>query len=368
MTADHRFPQHPAASLAVVGDLMVQTPGIVHRSGVAEGVDAARRALRQSEAVVANLEVPLSERGRPSPKTVNLRAHPAVVDDVRALGIDAVTLANNHLMDYGPEAMLDTVAACERAGIGLCGAGIDLDAATAPAWLNVGEHRIAVLSVACTLPVESEAGPGRPGIAPLRVRFAFEADVNLLAEQPGTMPRVHSWADPADQERTCGTIALCRDQGADAVVVAIHWGVPSYWLSPYLGQLAEYQSPLAHALIDAGADAVCGHHPHQLHPIEVYRGRPILYSLGNFLFEGPVPFACMEPESVIARLAFGDRPSCELVPLMLDERGLPHRATGTEAGAVLGKVQALSRPFGTEIEIRDGAASVFLPPKNRPPP
>lgn len=368
MTADHRSPHHPAASLAVVGDLMVQTPGTVRRAVAADGVDATRRALRQSAAVVANLEVPLSERGRPAPKIVNLRAHPAVVDDVRALGIDAVTLANNHLMDYGPEAMLDTVAACERAGISPCGAGIDLDAATAPAWLNVGGHRIAVLSVACTLPVESEAGPGRPGIAPLCVRFAFEADVNLLAEQPGTMPRVHSWADPVDRERACATIAWCRAQGADAVIVAIHWGVPSYWMSPYLGLLADYQAPLAHALIDAGADAVCGHHPHQLHPIEVYRGRPILYSLGNFLFEGPVPFPCMEPESVIARLTFGDRPSCELVPLMLDGLGLPHLATGCEADAVLGKVQVLSRPFGTEIEVGDGVASVSLAAENRPPP
>ncbi len=356
----HLLPRDPAATLAVVGDLMVQTPGIVEGSATIPGFLATRRELGRSAAVVANLEVPLSERGHPVPKTVNLRADPAVAQDVRAFGVHAVTLANNHLMDYGPEALLDTLDACERAGIVHCGAGLDLEAALAPAWLMAGEHRIALLSVSCTIPVESDAGPARTGIAPLRVRFAFEADVNLLAEQPGTMPWVHSWAEPSERERLCRSIAACRAQGADVVVVGIHWGVPSYWLSPYQGLLAAYQRPLAHALIDAGADAVCGHHAHQLHPIEVYRDKPILYNLGNFAFENPGEFPCMEPEAVIARLGFGDRPSCDLVPLMIDERGLPRRATGREADIVLSKVRELSRPFGTEIHVHDEIAVVDL--------
>ncbi len=362
----HLLPDDPMTTLAVVGDLMVQTPGLVEGSATAAGFLAVRRELGRSASVVANLEVPLSDRGHPVPKTINLRAHPSVVDDVRALGVHAVTLANNHLMDYGSEALLDTIAACEQAGIVHCGGGPDLEAASAPAWLTVGEHRIVLLSVSCTIPIESDAGPARPGIAPLRVRFAFEADVNLLAEQPGTMPWVHSWAEPSDQERLCQAIASCRAEGADAVVVGIHWGVPSYWLSPYQGLLAQYQRPLAHALIDAGAHAVCGHHAHQLHPIEVYRGKPILYSLGNFAFESPGEFPCMEPESVIARLSFGDRPSCALVPLMIDERGLPRRATGHEADAVLGKVLELSWPFGTEISVQDEIAVVDLAGQAKP--
>ncbi|MDP9357225.1 MAG: CapA family protein [Chloroflexota bacterium] len=356
----HHLLDDQMATLAVVGDLMVQTPGLVEGSATAAGFLAARRELDQSAVVVANLEVPLSDRGHPVPKTINLRAHPSVVDDVRAFGVHAVTLANNHLMDYGSEALLDTIAACERAGIVHCGAGSDLDTASAPAWLTVRKHRVALLSLSCTVPIESDAGPARPGIAPLRVRFAFEADVNLLAEQPGTMPWVHSWAEPSDRERLCQAIAACRAHGADAVVVGIHWGVPSYWLTPYQGLLAAYQRPLAHALIDAGADAVCGHHAHQLHPIEVYRGKPILYSLGNFAFESPGEFPCMEPESVIARLGFGNRPSCDLVPLMIDERGLPRRATGHEADMVLGKVRELSRPFGTVIHVHDEIAVVDL--------
>jgi poly-gamma-glutamate synthesis protein (capsule biosynthesis protein) len=349
-------------SIGVVGDLMIRTPGLVGRFEDDHAFRALLEELRRSGPVVANLEVPLSRRGQPVPKTVNLRADPDVIEDVLALGVHAVTLANNHLMDYGADAMFDTLAACDRAGLARFGAGADLEAALAAVWLEADGRRIALLSVSCTLPIESDAGERRPGIAPLRVRFAFEADVNLQAEQPGTMPWVHSWAVEADRDRVCRAIAVCRGAGADAVVVAIHWGVPSYWLSPYQGLLAEYQRPLAHALIEAGADAVCGHHPHQLHPIEVYGGKPILYSLGNFLFEGPWTFGTMvmDSDSFIARLSFGDRIGCELVPLRLNENGVPIYAGGADGIAVLEKVRELSRPFGTEFEIRDGVAHVVL--------
>jgi poly-gamma-glutamate capsule biosynthesis protein CapA/YwtB (metallophosphatase superfamily) len=348
--------------LGFVGDLMVRTPGIVARHAADPAFQAMLRELRASGPIVANLEVPLSRRGRPVPKTINLRADPAAIEDVLALGVGAVTLANNHLMDYGPEAMLDTLAACDRAGLARCGAGADLDAALAPVWFEADGARVALMSVSCTLPIESDAGEGRPGVAPLRVRFAFETDLNLQAEQPGTMPWVHSWAVEADSDRVCRAIAGCRTAGADAVVVAIHWGVPSYWLSPYQGLLAEYQRPLAHALIDAGADAICGHHPHQLHPIEVYRGKPILYSLGNFAFEGPFAFGSlvMDRDSFVARFSFGERLGLDLVPLRLNEHGIPHRAEGDDGTAVLEKVREHSRPFGTEIEICDGIAIVKL--------
>ena len=100
------------------------------------------------------------------------------------------------------------------------------------------------------------------------------------------MPWVRSWAVAADTDRVCRAIAGCRQQGRTRSSSRSTGASPAYWLSPYQGLLADYQRPLAHALIDAGADAICGHHPHQLHPVEIYRGKPILYSLGNFIFEG----------------------------------------------------------------------------------
>lgn len=347
-------------TISLAGDVMIRTPGLVRQAAGESGFAAALGELARSDLAIGNLEIPLSCRGYRVPKTSSLRADPAVIDDVAALGFGAVTLANNHLMDFGPDAMRDTIAACDQAVIAHCGAGMDLDAALAPTWLSAGARRIALISVACTLPVESEAGPGKPGIAPLRVRFSFEIDPNLLAEQPGTMPWVHSEAVIEDRERVGRVIGACGTAGADAVVVGIHWGVPSYWLSPYQGLLCEYQRPLARALIDAGADVVCGHHAHQLHPIEVYRGKPIFYSLGNFVFESPGDYSFMEPESLIARVTLGARLGCELVPIVLDARGLPRRAVGDEATAVLEKVRRLSQPFATRVDITNDVAVVAI--------
>jgi poly-gamma-glutamate synthesis protein (capsule biosynthesis protein) len=346
--------------LAVTGDLMMQSPAGFAGYETGAAFQAVSRELRRATVAIANLEVPLSRRGVAVPKTFNLRADPGIMAPIQAFGITAVTLANNHVMDYGADALADTLAACDRAGIVHCGAGENLDAAMAPAWFTISGARIALLSVACTLPIASEALPNRPGIAPLRVRFAFEIDGNLLTEQPGTMPLVQSWAEREDQERFARAIAACREQGADVVVVAIHWGSPAYWLSPYQGLLCAYQRPLAHALVDAGADVICGNHPHQLHPVEVYRGKPILYSLGNFIFEGVDQYPWMGREAIIARLTFRGQPDCELIPLLLDDRGFPQIAGGEAAEAVIEKVRGLSRAFGTTIEIRDGVGVVAL--------
>lgn len=345
-------------TVSLVGDVMIETRLSELGCDRDGGFQAAIAALAESTCVIGNLEMPLSRRGYRVPKHSNLRSDPEVIDDVRAMGIDAVSLANNHMMDYGQPALFDTLAACDGAGVLRCGAGADLEEALCPAWLEVGGIRLGLLSVACTLPVESDAGPGKPGIAPLRVGFSFEVDPSLLVEQPGTMPVVRSWTLQEDRDLICERIAGMKRE-ADVALVAIHWGVPSYWLSPYQGLLAEYQQPLGHALVDAGADIICGHHSHSLHPIEMYRDRPIFYSLGNFLFEGARGF--MEPESIIVRVALGHQPSFELIPLMLDDRGIPHRAFDAEAEMVLQKLASLSAPYGTEIEVSGDRGNIRQP-------
>src|SRR5690348_7542056 len=158
-------------TVSLVGDVMIRRPFAESGRGTAPGFRAAVTAMRESDLVVANLEMPLSRRGHRIPKWSNLRSDPGVIEDVRAMGVDAVTLANNHMCDYGPDALVDTLEACRVAGIARCGAGRDLDAALAPAVLPAGEASIAVLSVACTLPIESSARPGKPGIAPIEVKY-----------------------------------------------------------------------------------------------------------------------------------------------------------------------------------------------------
>lgn len=343
--------------IGLVGDVMIETPTVRSRRSSVPRFDAALTALGEHEAVIANLEMPLSTRGYRVPKHSNLRSAPDVIDDIVAMGFDAVSLANNHMMDFGPDALMDTVAACEGVALPACGAGKDLDAAMAPVILETGSGRIGLISVASTLPIESDAGPGKPGIAPVRVEFAFEIDSNLLMEQPGTMPIVRSWANADDQARVCAAIGKLK-QRVEFVIVAIHWGVPPYWLSPHQGLLAQYQPPLGRAFIDAGADVICGHHAHVLHPIEIYNDRPILYSLGNFVFHNPRAF--MEPESVIVSITSGDRPGIELIPIWVDEDGFPQLVSGERAQSVLSKLEEMSTPFGTRFERLDDRARILV--------
>jgi poly-gamma-glutamate capsule biosynthesis protein CapA/YwtB (metallophosphatase superfamily) len=345
-----------SGSINLVGDLMFRSrlaPSMFTTGAFHEVLSE----LGSGDVAIANLEMPLSRRGTPVPKWANLRSDPTMIDDVRRMGIAAVSLANNHMMDYDREALLDTLAACDSGSIARCGAGRDLDEALRPVRLIAGGLRVALIGVSCTVPLESEARPGKPGIAPLHIGLSFELEINQQAEQPGTMPPVHTWAEPADLERVSTEIASARSE-ADLVIVAIHWGVPTFWLSPRLGILAEYQTPLGHALIDAGADVIYGHHSHSLHPIEIYRGKPIFYSLGNFLFDWVLEF--MEPESVIVRLTVGSELSVELVPLMIDDAGFPRLATGAAGARVLEKLEQISQPYGTQLIVQGGRATVAL--------
>lgn len=320
---------------------------------------SAVSCLRAHDIAVANLEMPLTRRGWAMPKRTTVRSDPAVIEDVAGLGIGAVSLANNHAGDYGPDGLLDTLDTCAAAGILACGAGRDRAAACLPVTLGTAGRTVVLLAFSCLLPNSSSAAEDRPGVAPVRVDTAFEIDPDDLAEQPGMAPMVRSWARRDDVDAACGAIARVKAADPSAVVVVgVHWGVQADCLAPYQGLLAEYQRPLGHALVDAGADVVWGHHAHLLHPIEVYRGRPILYSLGNFLFERSGAF--MEADTVIATVDAGDELTLELTPVVLDQAGFP-RAPEREAGdAVLAKVAHLSARFGTRIDLDAGRGRVRL--------
>lgn len=347
-----------SVTLALVGDIMLERS--LARLDTPEGAALSRVVDRLHEAgiVIGNLEMPLSRRGSPMLKHSNLRSDPDRIHDVRDFGIQAVSLANNHLMDYGPQALLDTLDACDRAGISRCGAGRNIDEALSPVRLEAQGQRVALFSVSCTLPPGSEATATDPGIAPIRVGMSFETDTNLLAEQPGTMPVVHTWTRQADRD---AVLARVQSAAQDMpVVVAIHWGVPSYWLSPYQGLLANYQQALGRALVDAGAALVLGHHSHSLHGVEVYKGHAIFYSVGNFAFERPRAF--MEPESIIVRADLTDRDftGVQVTPLLIDERGLPALATGDDAERVFALLETRSAPFGTSFTREGSYLAVLL--------
>lgn len=203
----------------------------------------------EDDLTVVNLECPVSERGSPVPKEFTFRCDPAALPAARAAGVEVANLANNHSGDYGPDALLDSVELVRAAGIAPVGIGADVEAANAPALVEVGGWTVAVLGFGGVVPAADWLATGtRPGMA----------DGNDVAAMTAAVRRA--------------------DERADLVFVSIHWGA----------ELDTEPDPQdverARAMIEAGADGVFGHHSHRLQPLGEHAGRPIAWGLGNFVW------------------------------------------------------------------------------------
>jgi poly-gamma-glutamate synthesis protein (capsule biosynthesis protein) len=365
----------PRVTLAVTGDLQLSRP-LLREGADAPGpaTSAVYARLRAADLAFANLETPLSHAPSGGDKLVAFSASPALASELRGIGIDVATFANNHALDCGPQGLSDTLAALAGAGIPAVGAGDTLERAHAAHIATIGGLRVAFVGLSCNLPAGSSATADRPGIAPIRVYTRYVIDADSLLEQPGTAPYVETRLEPADVDAACRAVRRAR-AGADVVVVGMHWGVPAGFAAAFQDVVAEYQPPLAHALIDAGAGVIVGNHAHVLHPIAFHRGAVIFYSLGNFLFHrlrpstavglrrDYPPYSWKSLRSRANRLsalptltldAEGVR-AVEIVPLFLDTDGEPAVAEGEVADEILSTLDEMSRPHGARIEARDGA-------------
>lgn len=330
-------------------------------------------ALRSADLAFANLEAPVSDRGYRQDKIIALRMPPESAPALKEMGLHVVSLANNHTLDYGYEALFDTVERVRAQGVQVVGAGASLDEAMAPAIVEVKGRTVACFGFCSAIPFGTSAAADRPGLAPIRVKQTIEADSAAQDEQPGTSPYVHTWALPEDVERAAAAIRKAKAEG-HLVLVHIHWGVPSGWMPAFQGWLADYQRPLGHALIDAGADAIYGHHPHVIHGAEVYKGRPIFYSLGNYLFHtqlpGDVPFVIGRPtppwrmsalsnkeqnESFVVTGRFGPEGfvGAEIRPFILDASAEPAEAPAETARAIMERFVAMSAELGLTVQLAE---------------
>ncbi len=188
---------------------------------------------------------------------------------------DAVTMANNHSYDSGPEAMLDTRALLNSRGIQVTGAGRDIAEARRPAIVERNGIKVGYLGYCSVGRPESAAGFHKPGIATIRVKTRYDT---RGAHEP---VRILTEPDAGDLEMLIEDIQLLRAR-ADVVVLAFHSGVIRV---PRV--VSDYQVTVAHAAIDAGADLVVGHAPHIPKAIEIYKGKAIFYSLGVFSMTKP---------------------------------------------------------------------------------
>ncbi|MEB0133896.1 CapA family protein [Actimicrobium sp. CCC2.4] len=241
----------PVVSVAVVGDIMLaETPGKVVRSG-RDPFGPFAAILAAADIRIGNLECVISTRGSPQPeKPYTFRAHPRTLPVIKR-HFDAVALANNHSGDFGPLAFADMLGLLERQEIGYFGGGRDLAQAHRPWIVERKGLRIAFLSYNEFFPRSFEADTDKPGIA---------------------------WSDD-DQVRLDIVRARTHDH-ADLVIPVMHWG----W--EHEPTASKRQRELARLMIDAGADAVIGGHPHVTQDTGQYRNKPIIYSLGNFVFDG----------------------------------------------------------------------------------
>ena len=236
--------------------------------------------LKEADILFGHLETNFSERGAPQMHAFSYatRAHP---DNVRALasaGFHVVSYASNHHLDWGEVAMFDTLDALKRNNIAVTGVGRNIEEARKPAIIERKGTRVAFLNYCSVLPTGYEADKNKSGGAPIRVSTFYEQ----VDWQPATPPKIISFARKDEIAAMEEDIRKAKRQ-ADVVVMSIHWGIH---FVPAL--IAMYQKEVAYKAIDAGVDVIFGHHPHILKGIEVYKGKVIFYSMGNFGFDQPL--------------------------------------------------------------------------------
>ncbi len=303
-------------TLTVVGDLML-TRGVADPAGALRPL-APR--LRRADLTVGNLENTLSRAGPPQQGGDSFGADPGVVRLLLRAGFDAVSLANNHVGDFGRQALLDTLRHLENSPVAGFGAGTDVASAARPAILARNGVRFAFLGFNA-IGETPAAGPGTPGALSVRM-------------PPRTGP-----LSASDLRRVTTQVRRVAER-ADVVVVLPHWG------TQYTHVPEPVQRLVGRRLVDAGASLVVGGHPHWVQGLEVHKGRVIAHSLGNFVFD--MDFMTETQQGVVLEATFwGDRlKAIELVPYRMDPSFAPRPAAPAEAADILGDVWSTSSgPF-----------------------
>lgn len=326
----------PDAVFLAAGDaLLTRVPGRrMREKGYPHLFSRVKDIIEAADAAFLNLETPISTLGSPfpgKPANVTFRADPMAAFALKAAGFDLVSLANNHMNDYGPLAVGETLDYLDLAGLARAGAGRNAAEARRPAIVKAGAWSIGLLSYAQPWWSVTQAGESSAGVA-----HALRDDV--LAD-----------------------IALLKASGlADFIAVSFHWG-EEHVLKPDAGQME-----LGRACVDAGADLVLGHHPHVLQGME-RRGRgAIFYSLGNFVFDMDAD-STYESLIVRARLGAEGLGRIELLPVQIARASSqPALAEGAVKTKILERVKMLSEGLGTEL-VEETGVLVSDPPKAEAP-
>ena len=378
------FPAAAQITITLTGQSML-------RSDLRETVPAAVpiiQSLLKGEVIFTNFEAAIAERGETVSEGRGFLSPPETLDALKTLGFNLLSLSDNHAFDLKATGIRNTIREADTRNIVHAGTGNNLLEASAPAYLRTPKGIIALVASASGLmPPGANATADRPGVNELRVEAGGKPN-EAIADLPGAPANI---PNPEDARRILQSIRDARAH-ADLVIVYQHNHVfanrsfntiftegleerlmPNDWLKRW-----------THAEVDAGADIVVMHGAPLLHGIEIYRGKPIFYDLGNFIYNvPPTLFYISEPmswESVVAYLEFRGKSmsSISLRPIVMNyigegqpdihdpyaanrfllTRGLPSPAAGARAGYILERVAELSKPFGTKFQITGDTAIV----------
>ncbi len=327
-------------------------------------LQALFEVMRAGDISFINFEMVTANSGYPTIKEI-AKSDPSIVKEFVWAGTDVVSLANNHMMDFGPSGLATTRRNLDEAGIKYSGAGANLAEALQHTVVEKNGLKMALVSVMVspTLTIGTGAGENAPGVAWVR---------GTSVRRPDGTAVIAPW--DADLKAMEAAIKAAR-KDADLVAVSmhIHWGGPEV-IDP------DGKQVVARAAIDAGADIILGHGPHLINGIEFYKAKPILYSIGNFAFQFKPDAYTFFPdtlkivqrlssdpklfESMIVRMVLSSQGRfrrMELLPVELTTDGIPHFVTGDKADAILAKAKALSDQLGTKVDRNGWYAVVELP-------
>ncbi len=325
-----------AVSLAFLGDLMLGR-------GVSRKLRGRRPAwfwgdvlpiLQQSDAVIANLESPITTsdtRWRKSWKLFHFRADPPAVGILKSANIRFVCLANNHMLDFDEPGLRDTLRTLDAAGILHAGAGLSADEAAAPAMLALPGLKIGLIAATDNMRAFA-AGPDQPG--------TNHIEIARRARDPG-------WIEQS--------VGRLRQQGAGLVVLSLHWG-PNMRTSP-----RSTFRRFARAAIDCGVDVIHGHSAHVVHGVERYRQGIILYDTGNILDDyWKFPFRETTSSFVfLLDLRDGRASRLRMVPVQLKATRL-NLAVGETSAKIIERMTALCTALGTPVAATPEGLEVVL--------
>ena len=281
-----------------------------------------------ADVAFGNLEYPITMGGnRYKDKEYTFRGMPESLRAVKRAGFDLLSLANNHIMDYGEKGLKDTIRQCLINKLVYAGAGTDRTSALRLGVLKRHGVLYGLLAYSLTFPEEFWA----------------------TSEKPGTAHP--DWAQMGQDIRAARP-------NVDILIVSFHWG------EELKADPKKYQVDFAHHAINSGADVVLGHHPHVPQPIEVYKGKPIFYSLGNYAF-GSVSEAAVF--SFAAKIIFhGNEPvRVKLYPLNVNNQEVgfqPRLVEGPSAKKIITYLSDISKPFGTNSVCRNGIGRIVIAP------